>query len=44
MFADDTNVSGAGLHKLDRAIDICEEWAKDNKMALNKNKSKIMIL
>ena len=42
MFADDTNILGAGLNKLDGAIGVCEQWAIRNQMKLNKNKSKIM--
>ena len=44
MFADDTNVLGAGMEKLDESIGICENWAEKNEMMLNKNKSKIMMV
>ena len=44
MFADDTNILGSKLEYLDQTIEICENWADDNNMALNKSKSKVMFL
>ena len=44
IFADDTNVLGKKMNKLQETIKIAEEWAKENEMKINKNKSKIMIL
>ena len=44
MFADDTNILGRKLTRLDQTIETCENWANINKMALNKSKSKLMFI
>ena len=44
MFADDTNILGVGLPRLDEVIEASEKWAVRNEMKLNKNKSKIMFM
>ena len=42
-FADDLSVIGTKDINLERAITICNEWAKDNEMEINKKKSGILL-
>ena len=41
-YADDLAIMEKGKKKLERAIDIVEEWTKANKMKINKKKSGII--
>ena len=44
IFADDTNIASMGLSNLDLTMNICEKWAVDNDMSINKKKSKILFM
>ena len=38
------NIASSGLGNLDRAIDLCESWADENEMVINRKKSKLLIM
>ena len=44
LFADDANIASLGLNNLDIALDICEGWAEENEMTINRKKSKILFM
>ena len=43
-FADDIISSGRGKENLNEAINLYENWAKYNKMTINRDKSGVMII
>ena len=42
-YADDLAIVGNGRIRLENAINICENWTRENQMEINKKKSGIMI-
>jgi hypothetical protein len=44
LYADDLAILGIGLDPIKKVIKLIEKWTEDNKMAVNKSKSGVMII